>query len=267
MLQAPLTRVAGWTGLVLAGVFFVTSLAGTWLPRFGATTASYFQLRDQLWATASTIGLLGILIVIALVGMNQDRRYWRWLGVVASGMLTALYLLEIWRGAWLNEEVGVPLLAVGGFVAFANLVVRTPLTDQQRWLGWGALASGLATALLGCLVAWGFEGALTERLTGAAAVLTACAALALIVLSRLNRRSVVEVDTLPPEISNVTLFCPACNRKQTMALGKGACSTCGLHIEVNAVVPRCVKCGYLLYQLRSNTCPECGTTIAAVTDG
>ncbi len=50
-------------------------------------------------------------------------------------------------------------------------------------------------------------------------------------------------------------------RKQTIELGGSACKACGLRIEVRAEEPRCRQCGYLLYRLTSDTCPECGTPI------
>jgi Zn finger protein HypA/HybF involved in hydrogenase expression len=78
------------------------------------------------------------------------------------------------------------------------------------------------------------------------------------VLARLNRRP--RLDTLPPDIA-VTLFCPLCRKKQAIPAGGSACKGCGLRIEVRTEEPTCSQCGYLLYRLTSDNCPECGTPV------
>ena len=42
--------------------------------------------------------------------------------------------------------------------------------------------------------------------------------------------------------------------------GPARCAECGLHITISVEEPRCT-CGYLLYHLESDQCPECGRTI------
>jgi hypothetical protein len=51
--------------------------------------------------------------------------------------------------------------------------------------------------------------------------------------------------------------CPRCGHQQSFANGRGACRRCGLHVWIDIHEPRCA-CGYLLYDLPSDTCPECG---------
>jgi predicted amidophosphoribosyltransferase len=59
----------------------------------------------------------------------------------------------------------------------------------------------------------------------------------------------------------VTVICPRCRRKTKVPPGMGSCTSCGLRIQLNIEEPRCPQCGYLVYKLVSDVCPECGTPI------
>ncbi len=58
------------------------------------------------------------------------------------------------------------------------------------------------------------------------------------------------------------IVCPRCRSEEDMPVGRNHCSRCGLRITLDLEEPRCT-CGYLLYKLQSNRCPECGKEIAA----
>ncbi len=79
-------------------------------------------------------------------------------------------------------------------------------------------------------------------------------------LAVLNR----QIDYEPGSMEMLSLFlaCPRCGKKQNVAIGEASCVACDLRISTRIEEPRCLSCGYLLYQLTSDRCPECGTTIA-----
>ncbi len=244
-------RVAATVGLALTAAFFLAAMIASWLPGR--------QWDDEWWATSAIFATMGVLVVAALVGVGSgDRRHWRWLGVAASLVAAVLLLTEIWaRGV--DWEIVSLFVAVSIYVAYANLVARVPLTPGQRWLRWATLAAGAVTAVLSELIVFDVNDDIVMRMDGAASILTACGTLALAVLARLNRR--VDFNSSQRELLRITLFCPRCRRKQTIELGGSACKACGLRIEVQTEEPRCRQCGYLLYKLTSDTCPECGTPI------
>ena len=81
----------------------------------------------------------------------------------------------------------------------------------------------------------------------------------MLVLARLNRR--VDFEPLADMPMAVTVICPRCGRRTKVPLGAGGCGACGLRIEINIEEPRCPQCGYLVYKLASDVCPECGTPV------
>ncbi len=248
--QRPDTRVAGMAGLGLTGAFFVAAMIGSWVPR---------QWLEKWWATAWIIAICGALAVAALIGTGTgDRRYWRWLGVAASAVAAYMLIAAAWTSAADWETMSL-FVATGVYVAFANLVMRVPLQPGQGWLRIGTLLAGAATAVLSELIVFDFDDEIVTRSDAAAAILASCGTLALVVLARLNRR--VDFEPLPHEMRHITVFCPRCRKKQSLELGAAACKACGLRIEVRAEEPRCAQCGYLLYKLTSDVCPECGASI------
>lgn len=58
----------------------------------------------------------------------------------------------------------------------------------------------------------------------------------------------------------VDLTCPRCGFAQSVKAGSAKCTGCGLRISIDVEEPRC-GCGYLLYQLAGDVCPECGKQI------
>ncbi len=99
------------------------------------------------------------------------------------------------------------------------------------------------------------------RLIGAISIATACATSAVGVLARINRG--VDAEPGAFEMVNVSMSCPRCQKKQTLPLGDSRCGGCDLRIHIRVEEPRCTECGYLLYKLTSESCPECGTAIHA----
>lgn len=60
----------------------------------------------------------------------------------------------------------------------------------------------------------------------------------------------------------VSMTCPRCNATMVAHSNRESrCPACRLKVRVEIEEPRC-SCGYLLYQLESDTCPECGKHIA-----
>ncbi len=254
MLHPANTRVAGWTGLVLTATCLVLSLVAIWEPWVAA-----YDTIEHLWGTAATAGGIGLLAVAALVGLGDDRRYWRWAGVASCAAAGWITITSVWAGDLRHENLLALFIAGAVWVALAIPLRRIELKREHHWLRHATLvAAGLAVSLWTMLV-WGLDEDLGARAAAACSILAMCGVMALGVLARLNRK--VDTRDLPSQLRNITLYCPRCNKKQTLPLGASACRACGIKLEIKAEQPSCRECGYLLYGETVDRCPECGTSV------
>lgn len=267
---SPFTRIAGITGLTITILSLIAAAIATWLPGI-----FYSDLHARWWGVAWAIGCLGALASISLVGYGTpvlafngpepdlkegSLRHWRWAGILCSATGIAMLIAHLFREVHSGSEAFMVVASLATFIPFANLVLLAPLKPGQRWLGVGTLAFGAITALLTMSIAFGYDYYDdVSRFTAAAAIPTACGSLALIVVARLNARTPF-TQTQSVDI-RIDLTCPRCRRMQPLALGGAACIACGLKIDVKIEEPRCTQCGYLLYMLDGDACPECGTVI------
>jgi hypothetical protein len=74
-----------------------------------------------------------------------------------------------------------------------------------------------------------------------------------------ERRRKRRRDTIPAKVG-VAMACPRCGLEQTFRTGAASCASCGFAMLVEIEEPRC-ECGYPLYRLEGETCPECGRAI------
>jgi hypothetical protein len=225
------------------------------------------NFNEEWIETAAALGGTGLPAVACLAGVGTlPRRHWRWLGVFASALAAVMALYGIWRHVHSGSAAFTIVLSIGLVVAHANLCLFVPLTDSQRWMRVVTILGGMVTAAAIDLMALaedtGTDFYFAENLAGAAGIITACGSLALLVLARLNRN----LDRLPvlSEISQVTIICPACQRKQTLPIGESRCASCNLKFVIKVEEPRCPKCDYLLYKLQSDRCPECGEPVSVI---
>jgi hypothetical protein len=254
MIHSANMRVAGWTGLALTALCLVLALFAIWLP-WGAR----YDTIERLWGTAATVSGMGLLAVAALVGFGEDRRHWRWAGVLSGVAACWIAIASVWAGEFRHENLLAACIAVAFWVALAIPLRRIDLKREHRWLGHATLAAGGLAAALWTMLVWGFDEDLGARAAAACSILTACGVMALGLLARLNRK--VDTRDLPSDLRNITLFCPRCNKKQTLLLGNSACGACGIKLEIKAEQPSCRECGYLLYGQTAERCPECGTSV------
>jgi hypothetical protein len=276
MTQSGVTRVAGWVGVVLASAAFGLLLAAA----FGeAMSSSWYLWESDLFEIAGGLGMLGPLAVLSLVGAGRgDRLYWRWIGVACA---TAAFFAWTWGVIYDIREGGEPfvaMVAVACVVAHAAVLVHIPLAGAARWLTWATIASGALTGgavATAALLIWGEVSddddpvvELLVRLASAGAVLAGCGTLAVLVLSRLTRKVSIPAQAVV-NLTEATVLCPVCHRKQAIKLGAGSagsarCGGCGLIVRVRFEEPHCPTCDYSLLMFTGDRCPECGTPVGSV---
>jgi hypothetical protein len=230
-MRQPAMVLATPVGLSLCTISLILFLIATWMP---VNTTAYNNW--PLWRSAWLFYLFALLTSCALVGLDPSNpaTFWRLIGVIVGAA-------AFWRSFYTNfnfSRVGpgpdfaaCENLAI--LIAYISLALPVPLRKGQTWVRHAAIYSVAATAFLltfnsSMPPTGGVEPLLLDRLTSAAGILAGCGTLALLVLSQINQ-SAIE-DKALSDIHQITIICPRCRRKSTLALGRSACPKCGLQL-------------------------------------
>lgn len=276
----PDTKIAGPVGLILFPISLIAFLVAVWYP-----SPRYSWDDWPLWRTAWWIYLLSPLIVAATVGMEIKRplTIWRMIGVVAACTAFVLTFCGVFDDAAGNsvyyrhlESDFVLAVSVAVVVALASLSLLVPLKSNQVGLRWGSIIFA-GVAGLAATISWRYPpnyhygvshnnaAEVWERVATGCGILAGCGTIAMAVLARLNR---MYRDGRDPqqklEVREITIICPVCTKKSTLAIGASSCPGCKLRLTISAEEPRCVTCGYSLLLCESDKCPECGTAAGTV---
>jgi hypothetical protein len=214
------------------------------------------ERRTQPRLTRLMLGVatLAAASIIALIWLDDSiRRTTSWevvdrlAGVVWSLTVLTLYLIGL-----------TVVLASAG----ATLLGRILRTIGVAFGSAGTLGMLLLIAEDSYLTNLGLTGSdLLGRATAVGLVIGIASAALLPLLSRFG--AIVEEteheSTIAPR-TPVSLTCPRCATEQTLRAGAARCDSCGLRITIEFEEPRC-RCGYLLYGLDAEACPECGRPI------
>jgi hypothetical protein len=252
------TRVAARVGIVLSAAVFLLAMVPTW--KAGVMRDLVFG--HESWDTIAALSAFGIIAVICLVGAGTDRRHWRYIGILASAIGLAIALVAIWRHIHQESALFTTICSVAGVIAYANVAMICPLASNQQWVRWVAIIAGILTAAFvdfDAAFPHSRSSELLQRSAGATGFIAACSTLAMLVLARLNQG--VGQRIVLADIQEITLICPGCRKKQLLPVGDAQCPTCHLKFHIRIDEPRCPNCDYLLYMLKSDCCPECGSPI------
>lgn len=255
------TRWAGISGVGVAAAVFLLVVTAIWAP--GTFGPDYWA--DHIGETGVALAIFGPMAIFCLIGAGSgDGRWWRWIGIAAAALALAIAIWGIWFEHGHHEGVYSVIVSIAALIAYANVAMRASLKPGQLRVRWVALAAATVTAA--CIDTQfildhpDFRD-LLDRFAAASGIIVGCSTLALAILAALNRR-LTPAPVAIGEIHEISVVCPMCKKKQSIHTGGAACSECGLRIVVQLEEPHCATCGYLLFGLKSDRCPECGTPLA-----
>lgn len=259
-----LRRIFLWTMIVSLALAAALGIAAILLPRFGRT-------QERILLTSLIVGLfslpaLGTAIVIGrrqLVG-------WMWTGLVCTLAAMALWLLMVWTESWFsqNDWEEIVFKTAASFTAASIVIAQAGLLMLLRFVHEGFSMVRLATiacsVILGSLIVLAIWFELDEpeigKMIAVLAILAVCGTIVtpvLGIIQLLQRRA--SRESIPSSVK-IDLTCPRCGERQLIPAGAAHCAHCQLRINIDVEEPRC-ECGYLLYQLQGDTCPECGRVV------
>jgi len=254
-----LGRWAGRVGVALCGVEFILLMIAA---RMGVTRSN----SDQEWSTACVCAIFFPLLMLSLAGLNASPGAWRrWPAVIMSSVSLVVCLVGIWRDVEDHPNAFAVLVSMTTVLAYLNVAMLCPLKSRQVWVRWVAVLAVTATAAcIDCGVFFSDSGndELFGRISAATGIVAGCATLALAIFAALNRK-IERPAIMLQDVRSVEVICPLCRKKQSIATGGALCVECGLRITIQLEQPQCAKCGHLLYGLKFDRCPECGTAVIA----
>jgi len=256
---------------MLWGVLAVLGAAGV-LAIIGVLGNDSIPLADEMVGTSITIAIYSILILLATIVVPRFPRL-GWGAIVALAVAGIVWLIVSWVGgqatmgdmfdlgmfAMVMTIPGIVLLHIG-LLSLAK--IDGPFGRAVR-LGTMAcsIVGGSVTML--AVVSMGSFGGL-DQVAGVSILLAAIGTAAVPLASAIERAQAT--DDFERDVAKrtpVEVICPRCQTQSTIrAHTNGSCASCGLKIRIEVEEPRCA-CGYLLYNLTGDVCPECGGSIDA----
>ncbi|MHC5022756.1 MAG: hypothetical protein ACYTGG_02430 [Planctomycetota bacterium] len=238
----------------LGGMVIATSLIAAGYLGVGGAAATLIR-RGQM------PGLLVLAIVLAVVSVT-------------------VWTILLWNAHWMHWQLQqrflqtglsltVPCLGLVYTAGLRSLKTRSPSLHVTRWgvigLAWFFGAMVLLLAWLGeeidramPNIVMGVLFSLTWILGGLS--LLGPLALRSMIASQ-EKRFAKEARAMSGSI-RVALSCPRCELAMDVPAGLARCRACGFTMTIEFEEPRC-ECGYLLYRLVGETCPECGRAVPA----
>jgi len=266
-----LRRAFLWSMIVSLSLAAFLGVAALLFPDLGPTEE--ILVSTLLFAVFSLTALC-----CALVLEKHRLPILMWIGIAASAAALLTWLTFIWLESHFRHPFDERCVRTGFFFTLASVWIPyvgllTWLRLQHPWARavlWAAIGSasiltavGLTACISPDLVEYLFEFLdedFAVRLLGAVGIVGACCTVLAPILWKIQSLRHAASRQSVPTALRIQLVCPRCGSKQSLPPHPAKCTDCGLRITVTVEEPRC-ECGYLLYQLASDQCPECGRTV------
>jgi hypothetical protein len=257
-----------WSMIVSLSLAALLGIAALLLPRYGPE-------EEILFSTGTFASFSLVALMCAVVLERRRLTPLMWAGITSSWAAVIAWLVLIW-GDWSLlgarweriAQAGGTFTLVACGAALVGLL-SLPRFDQRSptIVRWSTVVVSAALAVqIFCMIWWYdwieryIDDEILARAMGVLSILTACGSVVTPILWKVQAmRRAGSVESIPIKVK-VGIECPRCHAKQSLMTGPTRCTECGLRITIDVEEPRCV-CGYLLYHLASDQCPECGRVV------
>ena len=231
---------------------------------------------EEILFSTLLFGLYSLLALCCAI-VQETRRLvgWMWIGIGAAAVALPIWIFIVWFESNLDGDVVEQLAKTAGSLTTISVVIAQcgllllPRLDGPL-AGFVRKATIIVSIALACTLIfmyWWFEWIdnyidddILVRGMGVLGILTACGTVVTPIIWKVQAvHRGGSVDSIPSRL-RVDIKCPRCETQQQLRTGPAKCATCGLRITVQVEEPRCT-CGYQLYRLESDHCPECGREV------
>lgn len=256
-----------WTFLTFVALAMITGIAAVVLPNG--------WIDDEVLITIFIVGAYSLAGIIILGAAPKHGQLLWTLKICASSLALSMfiYIALVWLDPIMNYtwspyfwKPGTISLIIGCAAAHRLIIVplKIPLLTFRiiKRIALVAAITLVAILTLGIIFdGFGYYDEIVVRLIAIASIIVAGATIAAGAIAIfVPKPGDDEQGTLSASIP-ISLQCPRCQTTINAHSNKDArCPTCKLKVRVQLEEPRCA-CGYLLYQLNTDTCPECGKPI------
>lgn len=253
---------------VLLGLVGAAMLAG-----IGAVLVPSRFINDNIIITAVVVGLYGLsgLILVSIAG--RQRWVFR-ISALSLAVSMVVFVFGIWADRYLDWRFMETIIKSGSVSLFLGLLFAHRLLIAPLRVSGATARVAKRTALIsaGLLFLLGSTGLVSDgfwsfeeigtRLLVISAIVVAGSTIATGAMVLFGPRPGEDEPGLLEGSIEVRLSCPRCDAPMLVRSRREArCGRCRLKVRVEVEEPRCA-CGYLLYQLESDTCPECGRAVS-----
>lgn len=250
--------------LIAAAVLFaLAALSGVVALLFPSNT-----LAMRVFGTAMIFGGLAIFALGAAIVIEKGRVVpLMYAAMVSAALAFILWSLMVWDIVRSYDtdtaRVAGTLTTLSIVLPIIGLLMLPRLTMPiARWTRIVTILSLCISALIINAGFWDLLDSVPEevlvRVMGIASVLAAAGIICTPILYKVQsiRREEAALRPIPIHVA-----CPRCAKGFEARQGASNCSHCGLRFTIKVEEPRCT-CGYPLYGLESDKCPECGREIS-----
>ncbi len=226
----------------------------------------------EMLVTSLLVGAFSMTCLVCAFVLEKRRARWlMWIGIGCSLAALSDWLVIVWTNPWRWGNGNWDELLIKAGTAFTTICLWSAhmgLMNLLQITGWKpkivrtatlVLTAALGVTIIGVVWLEEFDE-WSGRLIAVLSILGACGTVVtpiLALIEFLARKG--SAVTIPAKVQ-LRLTCPRCLAQQKLRTGLAKCAKCGLRITIDIEEPRCT-CGYQLYRLESERCPECGREI------